>query len=324
MRRGRDEERSPRVRARGELVAPPGADVIVTAAMGTAGPVAIWASTNAAQQLGQWYEGPGGASFPVTQPSDEPPVALVSYDNTASISDVVICEGLTVAHPLVDRFADGSILVVGARCEWLESGPEQNALIIGTDGGVERRGCIGDGLQHVQVGPDGTIWTGYFDEGIFGNLGWGGPGPTPLGAAGIVSWSRSFEKVWELDPSEGLIADCYALNVGADAVLACTYTDFPVVRIDAGQAAMYPTVNVSGPRGIVASGDRVGIVGTYRDPSVLIIGDLVGGQFVEQRRTNLWAPDGSPLPMSRVQSRGSEVHFFEGSRWFSFSIDELN
>ncbi len=293
--------------------------------MGAAGPLAIWTTKDSARELDQRYARPGGASFPATQPSDETPMILVSYDSAASLSDVVVCGDLSFAHPLIDRFADGSFVAVDAGCEWTESGPEQNAMIIGPDGGIDSRGCIGDGVEHLQVAPDGSVWAGYFDEGVFGNLGWSsfGQGPTPLGAAGIVSWSRSFEKLWELDSSKRLIADCETLNVGTNAVLACPYTDYPVLRIDHGQLTVYPTENISGARGIVASGDRVGIVGTYRDPSLLVVGDLVGGRFVEQRRTNLWAPDGSPLPKSRPQSRGSEVHFFEGARWFSFSIEDL-
>ena len=89
-----------------------------------------------------------------------------------------------MAHPHIDMLADGSFLVVGARCRWAESGPELNALAIDQNGRIYRRGCLGDGIQHLQVAGDGTIWVGYFDEGVFGNMGWGSPGPEPLGAGG--------------------------------------------------------------------------------------------------------------------------------------------
>lgn len=103
-----------------------------------------------------------------------------------------------------------------------------------------------------------TIWTGYFDEGVFGNFGWGRPdGPDPLGAAGIVAWSPTLNKVWELDADEGLIADCYALNVAPDAVWACTYTDFPVIRIADEHEQVQSTREVSGPTGIIARNHRI-------------------------------------------------------------------
>jgi hypothetical protein len=217
---------------------------------------------------------------------------------------MVVVAALPVAYPHVQRFPDGTFLVVGARCGWTRSGPEQNAMVIGDDGRIIRRGCLGDGLQHVQVAEDGTMWTGYFDEGVFGNLGWGGPeGPDPLGAAGIVAWSSAFHKSWELDAAEGLVADCYALNVAPDEVWACTYTDFPVVRISGGRHTRHDTQGVSGPAGIIATHDRVGLVGTYRDPSLLVVGSLTKGVFTEtpsHESLGTWrrpAADGhGPLP----------------------------
>jgi hypothetical protein len=230
---------------------------------------------------------------------------------------------LPVAHPRVDVLADGSFLVVGARCSWTESGPELNALAIDQNGRTLRRGCLGDGIAHLQVAGDGTIWAGYFDEGVFGNLGWGGPGKAPLGAGGIAAWSPDFEKIWELDPGEGLVADCYALNVGPGEVLACPYTSFPVVRIRDRQETITTTSGVSGPAGIIASGDQVGLIGTYRDPSLLITGAIQDGAFRESERVNLWVPDGAPLPMAQVHCRGPVAHFFAGGKWYSFDLESV-
>lgn len=197
-------------------------------------------------------------------------------------------------------------------------------MVVDQHGRVVRRGCLGDGLAHVQIAEDGVIWTGYFDEGVFGNYGWGGrDGPTPLGAAGIVAWSATFEKVWELDPTEGLVSDCYALNVTSSDVLACTYSDFPVVRIAGGGEQVFATQDVSGFRAVIATADRVALVGTYRDPSLLVVGHLADDGFIEESRTNLWAPDGAPLPAARIHCRGPEVHFFSDSTWHSFDLRDF-
>ena len=132
----------------------------------------------------------------------------------------------------------------------------------------------------------------------------GGPGPVPLGAGGIVAWSPDFEKTWELDPEAGLVCDCYALNVTpAGEVLACPYRDFPVVRIRDRQVTVTPANSISGPAGIIASGERAAIVGTYQDPSLLITGTVQDGAFRESDRIHLQAPDGAPLPMARVHCR---------------------
>lgn len=324
--RSRSKDRQPRARRRGVLAPPSGFDALVSVGVGVGGPVALWSSTQGEQRLHERDEQPAGASFPRTRPSAEPTVALAAYTDSNSVvaSTVVVVPALPVAYPHLQQLPDGSFLVVGARCSWTDAGPEQNAMVIGHDGRIIRRGCLGDGLQHVQVAEDGTIWTGYFDEGVFGDFGWGDPdGPDPLGAAGIVAWSSAFQKTWELDPTEGLVADCYALNVAPDGVWACTYTDFPVVRIADGHVQVHDTRDVSGPRGIVATRDRIGLVGTYRDPSLLIVGSLVDGVFTETSRTNLWAPDGAPLPMAQVHCRGSVTHFFSNRDWYTFDLNEL-
>jgi hypothetical protein len=282
----------------------------------------MWALRDGEAELRARYEQPsGGASFPRTAPGTTTAVALAAYAGSDIIpATVAQVRALPVAHPHVDVLADGSFLVVGARCRWMESGPELNALAIDQKGRIVRRGCLGDGIAHLQVAGDGTIWAGYFDEGVFGNFGWGGPGPAPLGAGGIAAWSPDFEKIWELDPAARLIADCYALNVGPDEILACPYEDFPVVRIQDRQVRFAATSGVSGPAGIIASGDQIGLIGDYGDPSLLITGAIEDGVFRESERANLWAPDGAPLPKARVHCRGSVAHFFPGGKWYSFDL----
>ncbi|MFI7578403.1 hypothetical protein [Micromonospora sp. NPDC049497] len=61
----------------------------------------------------------------------------------------------------------------------------------------------------------GKLWVGYFDEGVYGNFGWGGPGPAPIGATGIARFTETLHPEWHF-PTDDLspIDDCYALNVG--------------------------------------------------------------------------------------------------------------
>ena len=181
---------------------------------------------------------------------------------------------------------------------------------------------MGDGIQHLQVAPDGTIWAGYFDEGVFGNFGWGSPGPAPLGAGGIAAWSPEFDKLWELDPEEGLVADCYSLNVSDDEVLSCPYTDFPVVRISERDVGVVQTRGVSGPTGIVANGDQIALIGSYKDPTLFTRAVIRDGVFHETGRAHLRGPDGSALPSAQVHCRGSVVHFIAGRDWFSYDLTD--
>lgn len=322
--RAHGKDRFRKVQFHGELQAPPGFGSLVTVGMSLGGPVAIWSSGDGEAALRGRYEQPGWASFPRTVPGTEPAAVIAAYAGAeASPSAVVQVPALPVAHPKVDVLADGSFLVVGSRCRWRESGPELNALAVDHNGRTVRRGCLGDGIQHLQVAADGIIWAGYFDEGIFGNFGWGSPGPEPLGAAGIAAWSPDFSKAWDLDPGEVQVDDCYAFNVGPDEVLACSYVDFPVVRIRDRHATAVATNGVSGPSGIIASGDRVGLIGAYRDPSLLITGTIRDGSYRESERVRLRAPDGTPLPVVRPCCRGPVAHFFGEGKWYSFNLDDV-
>ncbi len=295
--------------------------MLVSVGISIGGPVAIWSIAAGEAQLHARYEQrAGGAILPVTQPIGSVDVVIALYDEAAGLRSATPVRTLPVAHPMVDALANGTFLVVGVRCTWSPEGPELNALAIDQSGRIVRRGCLGDGIQHLQVASDGTIWVGYSDEGVFGNFGWGGPGPTPLGAGGLAAWSPTFEKVWELDPREGLIADCYALNVADGEVWCCPYTDFPVVRVAQREQTIFASGDVSGPSGIVVSGDTVALIGTYRDPSLLVFGTVRDGNFSETGRSNLRMPDGQPVIARPVACRGSVAHFFRGREWFSFDL----
>lgn len=84
------------------------------------------------------------------------------------------------------------------------------------------------------------------------------------------------------------------------------------------------TSGVSGPVGIIASGDQVGIIGAYRDRSLLTTGAIRDGTFRESERVNLWAPDGAPLPMAQVHCRDSVAHFLAGRKWYTFGLQNYS
>lgn len=311
-----------RFRHTGTLSNPPGFDVLISVGMGPDGPVGLWAA--AADQSDLWgrHVGAGGASFAETRTSSRPRVPLTAYSTAPlALTTVAVVPELPVAHPFVQPLPGGRFLVVGARCAWREEGPESNALVVGDDGSIEHAGTLGDGIEHVLVDSGGDIWVGYFDEGIFGNYGWGGPGPQPLGAAGIVRWSGRFEKRWEYQPVDHYhgLADCYTLNVGPDRVLACPYVDFPVVQIHRDRVSVHPTTKVSGPRGLVAAGDTIGLIGSYADAASLRTGSLRDG-LSRLDKSRLGLPDGAQAASRALICRGSIAHLFVGAEWFTFDL----
>lgn len=296
----------------GVLEPPEGADQLIAAAVSVSGPVAMWATST------ELADPPRVNHQAVSRLAEPVPVVLASYmDSTTPLSCVPAA--VPVTFPFIEEFSDGSFLVVGARCHFRSSGPENNALVIDRDGRVTREGCLGDGIQHLVVAPDDTVWTGYFDEGIFGNRGWGTGSGTrePLGSDGIVAWTRDLGRRWGAGLS--IIADVYALNVGDDEVWACPYPDFPLLHIRLGHSRLIPTRNVDGPLGLVVSGNRVGLIGSYDDPLRWVTGRIEGDRFVETGRGRL-AIDVAPGRWSAVSCRGPRAHLFDGPRWYTVEL----
>lgn len=106
------------------------------------------------------------------------------------------------------------ILLVCARSYYHDAqNIEKNARIYDKSGRFIRSFCLGDGIEHVQVTKNQEIWTGYFDEGVFGNYGW----EEPIGRSGLVGWDTSGRKIDSLEEDdEYAIFECLALNSTAD------------------------------------------------------------------------------------------------------------
>ncbi len=169
-------------------------------------------------------------------------------------------EGLAIHH--VQPIADG-VLLVGARCDWRPSGPEANAVVVGWDAVVRERFVIGDGIEDVRVTGDGTIWVSYFDEGVFGNRGWGGPGPEPIGAPGLVAFGPNGDARFRYDPKVAgtdAICDAYAINVTDAEVWLFFYTEFSLVRIRRGTYAVWK-FGQGGARALAVDRGRVLLYG---------------------------------------------------------------
>ncbi|MDG4823252.1 hypothetical protein O7635_15455 [Asanoa sp. WMMD1127] len=181
--------------------------------------------------------------------------------------------GAAVAYPLVDLLPDGDILVVSSRCRRFRDGTaEDNAHVFDPAGAHVRSFCLGDGIEHIGVDAAGTIWVGYFDEGVFGNLGW----DDPIGAAGLVRFDGHGRRLWTYQPPAGAepIADCYALNVDARTTWAYYYTGFPLVQITDGRARAHTPTPVRGARHLLVHRDEVLFIGEYGDPMRLTFSRL--------------------------------------------------
>jgi hypothetical protein len=121
---------------------------------------------------------------------ERPPVPVRIAAYWPDPGPVVEISDFDLAFPIPAPMPDGRVLAVSSRCRWRPGGADPNAVIFDDAGVRVGEGVVGDGIEHVFTTSTGDIWVAYFDEGVFGNYGWGGSGPTPIGAPGIIhqSW----------------------------------------------------------------------------------------------------------------------------------------
>ena len=194
-------------------------DVLVCASVGPAGEVAaVWTAPESLGAVTSTTVSAAGACFP--DPAAARPVQARIKVHTPDLAAVTPITGLPLAHITVQPMPGGTFLVAGARCRWRRDGPDRNGMLYDADGQIVAEGVLGDGIGHVLATSDGQVWVGCFDEGIYGNYGWGQDGTEePVGAYGIVRFSPELEPAWyyprytEVGPWDA-VSDCYAPQRG--------------------------------------------------------------------------------------------------------------
>lgn len=220
---------------------------------------------------------------------------------------------LDIAFLKIDMFPDGRLLLAATRCNWRsETDYDLNGIVFDPRTGQANPILFGDGISDLQIDDRGRIWIAYFDEGIFGNYGWGHPGPAPVGQAGLVCFSGLGEKIWEFPNDAGpAIYDCYALNVaGAEAAIV-SYPDFPICKINGEFQLTSKRTKLRGRHAFALSEAEILFSGQYGDPpDVAYIGRLDREEIILVRQARLLMPDGSARPPGRLQGRGKHLYHF--------------
>ncbi|MBS2022936.1 MAG: hypothetical protein JST92_11030 [Deltaproteobacteria bacterium] len=230
-------------------------------------------------------------------------------------------EPMSVSH--VQPIGDG-VLLVGARCAYKSGAAERNALVLDWSGELRDRFTLGDGINHLRVGPDGTIWCGYFDEGVFGNHGWGMEGPQPMGAPGLVGYSAHGERTFAFDAeragTEG-IADVYAMNLAHDGALWLYFYDsFPLVQVRNGEYRAWK-LGASGAHAFAVDGRRALLFGDYssnnRDDVARLVKLRDDGTAQVTGDFKLIGPEGEPMDDVVAAGVGPVLYLFNWGRVFA-------
>jgi len=212
--------------------------------------------------------------------------------------------------PVVDRLSDGRWLVAASRA----ADGETNARLYASDGAPAGAFAMGDGVAHARCAPDGTIWAGYFDEGIFS-----GPnkdGSWPISSSGIAHFAPDGTVLWTFnseDRADLSIADCYALTLNESTLWCCCYTDFPIVRVRSG-TVRYWRNGIPGASALATDGHHVLLAGGYRDQARQIALLRLDG---EQARPLGDVPFQPPThgAANLLQGHGATLHIVAQGRW---------
>jgi hypothetical protein len=304
-------------------------DVRVCASVGPGGEVvAVWTTAASLEAVTSRTVSAGGATFP--DPGATRPVAARITVHAPELAAATRIADLALAHITVQPMPGGRFLVAGARCRWRRDGPDRNAVLYDADGQVVSEQVLGDGIEHVLATSTGQIWVGYFDEGIYGNYGWGqADTQEPIGAYGIVRFSPGLEPAWhyprytEVGPWDA-ISDCYALNVDDICAWACYDTDFPVVRIRDDTLTGWHN-DIKGARALAVAGSRVALFGGYGpDHDRLAVTELNAGHARPGGQYRIVLPDGQPLPSgTQVTGRGPRLHFLTDTDWYQLDVGDI-
>ncbi|ORT88797.1 hypothetical protein B7G54_01030 [Burkholderia puraquae] len=255
-----------------------------------------------------------GASFAKTRPSALQRYRIVEWRGGETLLDLVIENEPFNIHQIQPVGDD--LLLVCSRSRY--RGPDDfdlNGRLYRRDGTPCGEILLGDGIESVQATGTGEIWTSYFDEGVFGNFGWG----SPVGASGLVAWNRHGERLHAFSPPEGLgpIDDCYALNVSGDRdIWLYYYSEFALVRLRNRQTVASWRMPVKGSHAFAVTEDpaRYGayvalMCGTYGDPDALQLVHLgTGGEARMIRTYRLQRAGSAPVGIAQVVGRGGVLY----------------
>lgn len=236
--------------------------------------------------------------------------------DAATLDIEVTTEQFVIDH--VQPLPEG-LLLASSRADFRNTGSHKNGRVYSRSGKQQREILLGDGISSLQTTLEGRIWTGYFDEGVYGNSGW----DPPIGASGLVGWDAEGRKNFEFQPADvPPIDDCYALNVASeDDVWLCYYSDFPLVHLRNDRIVSVWKMPLESCRAFAVD-DRHALFAVGRGETLTL--NLF--EICEQETPRLLAdfeiqdPSGRPLEASRVSARANVIRFLGGDSLFETDV----
>jgi hypothetical protein len=263
-----------------------------------------------------------GAAFPKIKP-DQPRDYLILRIDESGMHRFDIKEQLWNYHRVQPLPADELLLVCVRSRHYGNDVADQNGRVFGKDGSFRREFLLGDGINRIQTTTDGMIWTGYFDEGVYGNFGW----RYPVGASGLVKWTDQGFRVYEYSPPPGIgpIDDCYALNVAwKDNVWCYYYAEFVLIQIRDDQIAGYWHCPVYGADGFIILRDTCLFRGGYDDRDQYHLLELANNHKMKEINRYTFVDEaGQVIQPDRVTARADMMVLVKGTDCYRVHLSEL-
>ncbi|WP_060206192.1 hypothetical protein [Sporosarcina koreensis] len=213
---------------------------------------------------------------------------------------------------------DGHILLVGARSYYHDAqNIEENARVYDENGQLIRSFCLGDGIGHVYVARNQEIWTGYFDEGVFGNYGW----EEPVGRSGLVGWDASGRKIDSLEEDrEYSIFECLALNGDVEGGIWFFFSIDSKIGVRLEGRTVYYSPEGMGFQSFAVNGDKIVAYEDRWGRRSLFELEREGDEFKAVHGIELIKPDGTCMEPQLVNNRESRLLFLDGDELYMFDV----
>lgn len=242
-------------------------------------------------------------------------IRLSAFDGIAETPAMEVSAG---RRPHVDQMVDGRWLIVS---RWAAHG-ENNARFYMADGMPAGAFTAGDCISHIRCAADGTIWAGYFDEGVL--RGPNEDGSKPVSSSGIAHFGSNGSILWRFndeEPFDHFILDCYAMTLEGNVLWCCPYRNFPIVKIDQ-DVVHYWENKVMGAQTLAVDNQYVLLAGGYNDKSNrLTLLQLEGGQAIELGEWYLQSREHGTAGL--IQGQGAILHVVGQRRWTQLSVANM-
>lgn len=160
--------------------------------------------------------------------------------------------GVAVVPTGLDALPRGGFVLHG----WCRSG-RRNGQIFGRDGRPRRRFALGSNLLHLVADRRSSLWTGYGDEGIYGD--------DPVSRGALVRWDAegNYRHGFHPPKPHHIVVEIDALNV-TDSVVRATYgPGAPLVEQRVGEPLRIRSLPVANAWGLAVRDDRLLLFGGH-------------------------------------------------------------